>query len=111
MKLKTVVDSIQALHYLINQPIKVDLAFQLSKTWEVAQERFQSFEKRRQEIIKSRAVGDTIPEDKIKEATEEITKILDEETEVPIPEMTTRCIDGIKIPPAHLVSLRWLIER
>jgi hypothetical protein len=117
MKLRTLVDSKEALIHVFHEKLPALTAKRFLKLIDDSNVHFKQFEDIRIKLVKEYGVPTednpdnyTVLEDKQEEFFKDINALLDEEVEIDVPEITLTQLGNITIMPVDLQLLEWLIK-
>jgi hypothetical protein len=123
IKLKDVVNSIEALKILGEQKLPIFTSFKISLFLKNVSPEVEIYEKERNKLMLELGKPDKSKDEKGneidifkfepekgKEFTEKLTEILEVELSVNKPDISIKDLGNINIEPRHLVALGWLIK-
>ena len=120
MKIKDLLNSAQGLQSLQQEKLNVSVAFKIGKVMKQVNSEMEIYDKIR--IKKITELGEEILDDgkptgqfKVKEENtklwaDEYEKLIDQNVEISVPEITLAELGDVKIAPATLVNLSWLVK-
>lgn len=114
LKLRNIVTGLPALQSLSSMMMSIQLAFTLQRIMRFMQPDYEAYEASRIEMIKTR-FGVKLPDgnfevkqDKLKEFSEEIEKLLDSDIFLDIRTISLEEAKDLKVSPSILYNLDWL---
>jgi hypothetical protein len=121
MKLKILVESLEAIKVIANQKLPVTTAYKLSLFLKKVDPELTTWETKKNELIKElgnkqvdekgKETGNfVVAPEKVKEFTEKIDAILNEKITIVIPEIKLKDLGDLKIEPRYLAGLDWMIK-
>jgi hypothetical protein len=123
IKLKQLVDSVEALSLLMGLKLPIVLGFKISLFVKKASPELDEYNKKRNELLGEYAevVNDEngkptgnmkfSDEDKAKTFSDKLNALLDQDVKVDVPEVSISEFSGLEIEPKYLVNLDWLIKQ
>jgi len=119
LKLSDMVNSVNGFQDLVNKDMPIKLALKLMKIATNVNQEVKIFEEAKQSLFKKYGTEDeetnrtTIPEEHVKEFSDDMMVLLSEEVELVVPDMiTTKELMAIKesVKPSTLMSIDWIVK-
>ena len=119
VKLREIVEGINALKELSNQKLPVFESFKISLFLKNIAPTLEAYEAERNKLVqelgtpvkeKGKETGNfNFEDEKAKEFNEKIASVLDVDVDVDVPVISIKALGDIKIEPINLSSLMWLL--
>lgn len=118
IKLKNILDGLDALGLIYNQKLPGVVAHRLSKTITVVKDEIDTFNEVRDKLLKEHGtVSEENPDQYLFENEEqrlkfeeEMSELLEKEIEINVPVLSEQDIEHIQISAAELATISWIIK-